>query len=193
MVGAAPLRSAGACRATWRAAVDEASGRRRAVAEFVADVFGIHTDLGQVVVRLGLAILFGMAVGWEREVAEKPAGLKTHMLVALAASAVTLVAVEMVDTIGTAHRDVVRPDPSRVIEAVIAGVAFLGAGVIIRSRGNVRGITTGASVWLAGVLGLSCGAGYFAIAAVTTVLALITLTVIRAFEKRYIRRSGDED
>lgn len=78
----------------------------------------------------------------------------------------------------------VRADPIRVIEAVVAGVAFLGAGAIIQARGSVLGITTGASIWLVGALGLACGSGYFTIASVTLILAFATLTVISYFERK---------
>jgi putative Mg2+ transporter-C (MgtC) family protein len=154
-----------------------------------------ETALVDIGARLGLALLFGMIIGLDREIRGKPAGLRTHMLVALASAAFALVAIEMVETIG-ADSPSVRADPTRVIEAVVAGGAFLGAGAIIQSRGSVLGITTGASIWLVGALGLACGGGYYAIAVVTLILAFATLTVISYIEGKMHRhltgRHADE-
>jgi putative Mg2+ transporter-C (MgtC) family protein len=119
-----------------------------------------ETPLLVICARLGTALMFGVIIGLDREIRGKPAGLRTHMLVALAAAAFTLIALEMVKTIGD-DSPAVRVDPIRAIEAVVAGVAFLGAGAIIQARGSVLGITTGASIWLVGALGLACGSGTF--------------------------------
>ena len=76
-------------------------------------------------------------------------------------------------------------DPVRIIEAVTAGVAFLAAGAIIQSRGNVQGLTTGANMWLAGALGVACGAGYYVLAVIGTVFALIVLVVLAKLQARW--------
>lgn len=146
-----------------------------------------ETPLLVICVRLGTALVFGVIIGLGREIRGKPAGLRTHMLVALAAAAFTLIALEMVKTIGD-DSPAVRADPIRAIEAVVAGVAFLGADAIIQARGSVLGITTGASVWLVGALGLACGSGYFSVATVTLILAFATLTVISYLERKLHRQ-----
>ncbi|MCT4332441.1 MgtC/SapB family protein [Paracoccus sp. YLB-12] len=128
--------------------------------------------------RLGLALLLGALIGWEREVKSRAAGLRTHMLITLAAAMFTIVAMEL--THFPAERaDTLRIDPLRLIEAVTAGVAFLAAGSIITSGGNVRGVTTGASMWLCGAIGLACGTGSGLLATLGTGLALVILWVIR--------------
>lgn len=128
--------------------------------------------------RLGLALLLGALIGWEREVKSRAAGLRTHMLITLAAAMFTIVAMEL--THFPAERaDTLRIDPLRLIEAVTAGVAFLAAGSIITSGGNVRGVTTGASMWLCGAIGLACGTGSGLLATMGTGLALVILWVIR--------------
>ena len=152
-----------------------------------------ETPLLVICVRLGVALMFGVIIGLDREIRGKPAGLRTHMLVALAAAAFTLIALEMVQTVSD-DSPTVRVDPIRAIEAVVAGVAFLGAGAIIQARGSVMGITTGASVWLVGALGLACGAGYFSIASITLILAFVTLTGISYLERKMHRHllHGDD-
>lgn len=114
---------------------------------------------GVIAARLLLAVGLGAVIGFEREQLARPAGLRTHMLTALAAALFTIITMEI-------HAGVMREagnqstDPIRVIEAVTAGVAFLAAGAIFRSQGDVKGLTTGAGMWLAGAIGVACGAGY---------------------------------
>lgn len=136
---------------------------------------------GMIALRLLLAVTLGAVIGFEREQLARPAGLRTHMLVALAAALFTIITAEI-------HADVTRQagapstDPIRIIEAVTAGVAFLAAGAIFRSRGDVQGLTTGAGLWLAGAIGVACGAGYGIIAVMATALAAIILVAVRWLE-----------
>lgn len=136
--------------------------------------------LGVVVLRLSMAVLLGGMIGWEREAKHRAAGLRTHMLISLAAACFTLVAMELVNFVpqpeGNARQ---QTDPFRLIEAVTAGVAFLAAGSIITSGRSVRGITTGASMWLCGAIGLACGTGDMQLAILATVMALAVLYLIR--------------
>ena len=79
-----------------------------------------------------------------------------------------------------------RIDPSRIVEGVIGGIGFLGAGCIIQSRGSVQGITTGASIWICGAIGVACGLGTLVLASMVTVLALIIMVVLGRFEREMI-------
>jgi putative Mg2+ transporter-C (MgtC) family protein len=145
----------------------------------------METDIPLVdlVTRLGLATVIGMIIGLEREWRQKPAGLRTHMLVSLAAAAFTIITFELFRTsLEIAPES--RGDPVRVIEGVVAGVAFLGAGTIIQARGEVKGLTTGASIWLAGAIGLACGGGFYVIAGVTVGLAVVILAIIGLLERK---------
>jgi putative Mg2+ transporter-C (MgtC) family protein len=132
-------------------------------------------------VRLGGALLLGAVIGLERELHDRPAGLRTHMMIALAAALFTLVGFELV-AVQTEKEGALRYDPLRLIEAVTSGVAFLAAGSIIARGTTVKGITTGASMWLAGAIGLACGAGNLVLAAIATGLALAILLVLRLVE-----------
>jgi putative Mg2+ transporter-C (MgtC) family protein len=142
-----------------------------------------NLPLVDVVTRLGLATLVGMIIGLEREWRQKPAGLRTHMLVSLASAAFTIITFELFQASLEMAPDS-KGDPVRVIEGVIAGVAFLGAGTIIQGRGEVKGLTTGASIWLAGATGLACGGGYYVIAGITVGLAVVILAVLGLLERK---------
>ena len=138
-----------------------------------------HTQMHEldILVRLLLAAAAGAAIGLEREVKERPAGLRTNMLVALAAAVFTVLTFEIYHAFGASNSD-----PVRIIEAVTAGVAFLAAGTIIQSRAGVHGLTTGAAMWMAGALGVCCGAGYYALALMATILTVVILTVLNRLE-----------
>ncbi|MPZ09722.1 MAG: MgtC/SapB family protein [Kiloniellaceae bacterium] len=154
------------------------------------NLFQTSTPLLEIVTRLVLAILFGAVIGIDREFRQKAAGLRTHILVSLAAAIFTLITFEIFFEMNELM-DEPRSDAIRIIEAVTAGVAFLAAGTIIQSRGTVQGLTTGASMWLAGAVGLACGGGFYSIAVIGTVLAVIVLFVIGKLEARLIPRKDD--
>jgi putative Mg2+ transporter-C (MgtC) family protein len=139
-----------------------------------------HLSEVTIALRLLLAAVFGAVIGYERERLDRPAGLRTHMLTALAAAVFTIITFEIYAV--TVRDPGSSADPIRIIEAVTAGVAFLAAGAIFRSQGDVHGLTTGAGMWLAGAIGVATGAGYFVLAAMATVLAAFILAVLRRFE-----------
>lgn len=131
-----------------------------------------------VVVRLLAAMVLGAALGAEREMNGRTAGLRTHILIALSACLFALVTFEIL-AMEAQSGQTWNSDPLRLIEAVTAGVAFLAAGSIITSGGRVQGLTTGAGMWAAGAIGLSCGVGRIPLAVVATVLALVVLWLFR--------------
>src|SRR5688500_10223601 len=137
----------------------------------------------EATLRVLMAGVAGALIGLGRELRNKPAGLRTHILISLAAALFTLITFELHAQF-TGEDGTKTADPVRIIEAVTAGVAFLAAGAIIQSRGNVQGLTTGANMWLAGALGVACGAGYYFLAMIGTVFALIVLVVLGKLEQR---------
>ncbi|MBD8063911.1 MgtC/SapB family protein [Devosia sp. PTR5] len=153
-----------------------------------------YLPLHIIAIRLTIAAVLGAAIGFEREVHTAEAGLRTHILVAVAAALFTILAFEIFHTIQTANNT--NPDPIRAVEAVTAGIAFLGAGAIFRSGGGVQGLTTGAGMWLAGAVGLAAALGYYVVAAGVAVLAVIVMAALRALSHRIIgskgRRSREE-
>ena len=146
--------------------------------DWIATYWEMGLAVHQAGARLGVALALGAAIGFEREATNRAAGLRTHMLVSLASALFTIIAFEMYARL----RDsgvTAGADPLRLLEAVTAGVAFLAAGSILRDSGGVRGLTTGAGLWLAGAVGMACGYGLFGLAAVSTILAIIVLALLR--------------
>lgn len=142
---------------------------------------GTELPFWVIAARLLGAALFGAVIGLEREWRAQAAGLRTHMLIAVAAASFAILTVEIVQSEYLATEQS-RIDPLRVLEAVTNGVAFLAAGAIIQSRGNVKGVTTGAAMWLAGVIGLCIGTGRWSVALTALVAGAIILALLRLIE-----------
>lgn len=145
--------------------------------------FYTATPKWQILIRLTCAILLSFAIGFDREYRNHPAGLRTNLMTALAAAVFALITLEMAGSADSIS-DQIRLDPIRIVEAVTAGVAFLAAGTIVHAHGNVRGLTTGAGMWLSGGVGLACGAGYFVIALFATAFALLILHPLHRLERK---------
>lgn len=135
----------------------------------------VEPNITALFCTLLLSIALGAIVGVEREKSHKPAGLRTHMLVCMGACLVTIVSSNYFGM-----------DPARIAAGIITGIGFLGAGTIIASRGNVHGLTTAASIWIVGAIGLAVGAGAYALSIVTAVLVFLILEFGK-FEK-HIRK-----
>ena len=132
----------------------------------------LPADTMDVLLRLFVAALIGSTIGLDREVRRKPAGMRTHALVALGAALVTLVVVRFEPANG--HIDAV----SRAIQGIIAGVGFLGGGAILKAEHEmVHGLTTAASIWLVASLGIACGVGQWIAALIALAFAMIILIV----------------
>ena len=138
-----------------------------------------------LLIRLSVATGLGFLLGIERELRGKPAGLRSHMLVAMGSAAFVMVGMEVLYATATGDPSA-RIDPTRIVEGVIGGIGFLGAGSIIQARGNVQGITTGASIWIAGAVGVASGVGNLPLAGLTAAFALVTVTVLGQFEKEVL-------
>jgi putative Mg2+ transporter-C (MgtC) family protein len=146
-------------------------------------IWNIGLAPADATLRLLVALLCGAVIGVDREWRKRPAGLRTHMLVALASAIFTIIAFEIYHMVEQSESGPASADPLRLLEAITAGVAFLAAGTIIRGAGGVKGVTTGAGLWLSGALGMACGQAQYGLAAVALVLAFVVLTVIRVMER----------
>lgn len=142
----------------------------------------VMTVWWEVVIRLVLAVVLGGVIGWERELAGKPAGLRTMILVSLASAIFVLAAQQAAALVGESK------DSVRAMAGIVGGVGFLGAGLVMRTQGDVRWLTTAASLWASAALGLSSGLGMYMIALVGSALVFITLHWLPALERR-ARRS----
>lgn len=157
--------------------------------EQLVEEFGHPTYIAFPVIaaRLLLATLFGALIGFEREWRDRPAGLRTHILVCVASATFAILTIEIVHApmfAADTMKEAVKVDPVRVVEAVTAGVAFLAAGVVIFTRGEVKGLTTGAGMWLAGAIGVACGLGLWQVALFATLLALVVLGLLQSLQAK---------
>lgn len=142
----------------------------------------------EILMRLLCAMAVGLVIGTEREYTNRPAGMRTHILVALGSCAV-MVTGELLFVQYSALGAM--PDPARLGAQVITGVGFLGAGTILREGTNVKGLTTAASLWAVACLGLAAGAGYYGVALLGMVFIFITLTIFEVIQNKLIGHDAD--
>jgi putative Mg2+ transporter-C (MgtC) family protein len=145
-----------------------------------------------IAIRLAIAAVLGALIGVERELHTAEAGLRTHILVSVAAALFTILAFEIFHTIDSGSQGP-QADPIRAVEAVTAGIAFLGAGAIFRSGAGVQGLTTGAGMWLAGAVGVATALGFYVIATGVALLAVVVMAALRVLAHKILRRKVSEE
>lgn len=149
---------------------------------------------GEVAARLLLAAALGGLLGLERELKDQPAGLRTHILVAVGSCLFTLVsAYGFPQFISASAERAVRADVTRIASQVVVGIGFIGGGAILRYGGEVRGLTTAAGLWVAAAVGLSVGAGFRVGALITTGIGVVALALLKPIEKRVLRAVRPEE
>ena len=144
----------------------------------------MELQISEIFLRLLCAMIVGLIIGTEREYTHRPAGMRTHILVALGSCAVMITG-ELIFAEYKAYGAM--PDPARLSAQVITGVGFLGAGTILREGPSVKGLTTAASLWSVACLGIAAGAGYYHIALVGMVLMFMTLTLLEVLQNLLMR------
>lgn len=142
--------------------------------------------LGDLCAKFLLAVVFGGAIGYERELNGKFAGLRTHALICLGAALIMHLSY-VAAGVGTGHQ---LGDPARMGAQVVAGVGFLGAGAILQSRGRIIGLTTAATIWVVAAVGLSLGGGYLVEASITTIFVWVVLVLPAFWERKVVRRKA---
>ncbi len=143
----------------------------------------------QIALRLILTVLLSGLIGLERQISRRTAGLRTHILVSLGSCLIMLTSLHVFDI----YRAYGPFDPSRIAAGVITGIGFLGAGTIITERGNVKGLTTAASLWVVAGIGLAVGCGFYSASVITVMLALVVLFFLRRLENMtLLKETGDE-
>jgi putative Mg2+ transporter-C (MgtC) family protein len=147
----------------------------------------------EAVARLAVAGGLGAAVGFERELRDREAGIRTHLLVSLGSALFTIVSAFGFHEFLTNGGSVVRADPTRIAAQIVTGIGFLGAGAIIREGLSVRGLTTAATLWVVAAIGMASGAGYYGPAVATTVLTIFALWPLRLIAYRTIERIKPEE
>ena len=138
--------------------------------------------------RLGVAAVLGLLLGLDRELRGHAAGMRTHGLICFAAAAMTVSALGLFGSI-----DTVRADPLRIYEAAGAFAGIIGAALVVFSKGQVHNLTTAANLWLAAVIGIACGAGQWPLVAITSLVGVVMLSVLRLVEPKGRDRTLDEE
>lgn len=153
--------------------------------------YTMSVELGalDICLRFLCAMLVGLVIGTEREYTHRPAGMRTHILVALGACGVMITGQAIFAQYSALGAS---PDPARMAAQVITGVGLLGAGTIMREGANVKGLTTAASLWSVACLGIAAGAGYYIIALVGMVFIFITLTLFEILQDKLIGKHIEE-
>ena len=143
----------------------------------------------EMILRITLAALLGGVIGFERDIHRRQAGLRTHLIVAMASATFMVVSAHFVYFQRYIVGNLVSVDTSRIAASVVAGVGFLGGGSILRTGATVQGLTTAAGLWLVAAIGLCAGSGMYPESVFVTLLGLLALTVLRVLEdKKVVRR-----
>jgi len=147
--------------------------------------FALQLDLA---LRLLLSAVLGAGIGYEREIHDHPAGMRTHLLVSLGSAAFTVISIYGFTNTGIPNE--APTDPSRVAAQIVTGIGFLGAGAIIKYGTSVRGLTTAASLWVTAAVGMAVGAGWWLVAIITTAIVVFSLWPLNRVMRR-IRSIGE--
>ncbi len=140
---------------------------------------------GEIIARLLLASFLGGCVGLEREMHGRPAGVRTYLILSLGSALIMIISEYLFFKYQGEMPGVnLSVDPGRIAAQAVTGIGFLGAGVIIRYRDSIRGLTTAACVWVVAAVGLAIGSGFYLFGTVVTAITLVSLVALKAFEKR---------
>jgi putative Mg2+ transporter-C (MgtC) family protein len=142
------------------------------------------TLAAELLIRLVVGTALGGVIGYERDVHGRPAGLRTHLIVALASTTFMLVSTHFVYFQHYTRDDLVAVDTSRIAASVVTGIGFLGGGAILRTGLGVQGLTTAAGLWLVAAIGLAAGAGMYVVSVAATLVGVVALAVLRRFEHK---------
>lgn len=145
-------------------------------------------------IRISAALVLGFLLGLERELTNKYAGLRTHILVCLGACVFTIISIYGFPTFADGDNVIIHQatgirDTGRVAAQIVTGIGFIGAGTVLRNGPMIIGLTTAATLWVSAAIGMTCGVAMFDVAGITTVLAVAVLTLIRVFERRFLPTS----
>lgn len=154
--------------------------------------FAVELTAREIIIRILISVLIGGMIGYERGHNNRPAGFRTHILVCLGATVVSMVQdclrielIRFAETNGTVAQ-VLKTDLGRIGAQVVSGIGFLGAGTIMRDKGTIGGLTTAASLWVTGCIGLGIGWGFYSMTFIAGIAVLIVLVTLKTVERRFI-------
>ena len=151
-------------------------------------------SFGQVICRLILAVIIGGIIGYEREYKNRPAGLRTHILVCLGATIISLIQLEIVEDViikikqDLFLKDILSVDIGRLGAQVVSGIGFIGAGTIMHQKGSIKGLTTAASLWAVACIGLAIGLGKYFLSVASVIVIVLILACLKKLENKIISR-----
>ena len=148
-----------------------------------------QTIVDSFVIRILLAAFLGACIGLERDIRGRSAGLRTNILVCVGSAVFMILSIAIAQDFMSSGGDPVRTDPTRIAAQIITGIGFLGAGAIIKYGMSVMGLTTAACLWITSAIGMASGSGYYDVAVLTTVIAILVLTVLNKVERFYSKDS----
>lgn len=133
----------------------------------------MHTTDTELIIKIFVAAIFGALIGYERQRYQKPAGMRTQMLICVGSALLAGISIEIALQ-NVTPETVVRPDPARLMAQIVAGIGFIGGGVILKGNDRISGVTTAATIWLTAAVGIAVGAGFYLVASCCVALALAT-------------------
>lgn len=150
----------------------------------------------EILIRLGVALVIGLIIGFEREHHHRPAGMKTHIMVCMGAAIISMIQIMISEQVvvkvleNPGLSEVLKVDMGRLGAQVVSGIGFLGAGTILHYRGSIKGLTTAATLWLTACIGLAVGMGYYFLAVGAFVIVMCVLIILRFFQSRNFRKNS---
>lgn len=151
-------------------------------------MFGVEFNL-LILFRMFMSVILGFALGLEREMTNKHAGLRTHILVCLGSAVFTLLSIYAFPTAIDSTHPQAFGDPARIAAQILTGIGFIGGGTVLRHGSSVYGLTTAATLWIAAAIGMACGSGMIRIGVIATLFSVGVLVLIRSFEKNVLSSS----
>lgn len=155
------------------------------VTEIVKSIFNLEIEM-----RIISAIFLGFAIGLEREITNKYAGLRTNILVCVGSCIFTILSIYGFPEVSVLGDELGTRDTARVAAQVVTGIGFIGGGTVLRHGANVFGLTTAATLWVSAAIGMACGTGMYGVAIMSTIFTIIVLVMARVFEKTFLRGSS---
>lgn len=154
----------------------------------------MNLSVWEILLRLSIAVVVGFIIGLERERHHRPAGIKTHITVCIGATIISLIQIFMINestqmiTANPELANAIKIDMGRLGAQVVSGIGFLGAGTILHLKGSIKGLTTAATIWLVGCMGLAIGMGYYWIVGITIIIVMLVLIGLRFLQGIALKR-----
>jgi len=140
----------------------------------------------EILVKVSLSVALGLIIGLEREMTNKTAGLRTHILICLGSTVFTILSLHSFDA-GLIHDGIrIQNDPARIAAQIVTGIGFIGGGAVLHYGVNIYGLTTAATIWITASLGMAVGAGAYELATITTLMTFLVLVVVRKIENTFL-------